>query len=175
MRRPRPNLTRKDEMDPENLLSTIWSEIEERLDALRPLLAEHEQLVGALSALDANTGSPGQDVSAPVRTSAAGSARTPRSAAGTRRVAPARRSSSRTGKTAGAHASKGSKQKRAPRGAAREAILAALEHGSHTVSELVGVTAMTGPNVNGNLRRLLAEGAIAKTDREGKTAYALSE
>jgi DNA-binding transcriptional ArsR family regulator len=126
----------------ENLLSIIRSEIEERLDALRPVLAEHEQLLGALSALDAN------------------------------RESAAPQAAKRT--TARVRVSKSSKQKRAPRGAAREAILAALEHGSHTVGELVVVTAMTGPNVNGNLRRLLAEGAIAKTDREGKTAYTLS-
>lgn len=133
----------------ENLLSTIRSEIEERLDALRPLLAEHEQLLGALSALDANAGG--------ASTTSRSSSRRAQAASRTR--APR----------------KSSKQKRAPRGAAREAILGALEHGSHTVSELVVVTAMTGPNINGNLRRLLSEGAIAKTDREGKTAYALSK
>lgn len=132
----------------ENLLSTIRSEVEQRMDALRPLLAEHEQLLGALSALDANT---------------------------SERSTKSRSSSRRTPTASRARAAKGSKQKRAPRGAAREAILGALEHGSHTVSELVAVTAMTGPNINGNLRRLLSEGAITKTDREGKTAYALSE
>lgn len=143
----------------ENLLSTIRSEIEERMDALRPLLAEHEQLIGALSALGANTGSPSGEVTTSARTTTARPGRP-------RRTSPGRRKSS---------AATALKQTRAPRGAAREAILAALEHGSHTVSELVVVTAMTGPNVNGNLRRLLSEGAIAKTDREGKTAYALSE
>ncbi len=35
------------------------------------------------------------------------------------------------------------------------------------------VTAMSGPNINGNVRRLLQERAIVKTSREGKTAYAL--
>lgn len=138
----------------ENLLSTIRSEIEERMDALRPLLAEHEQLLGALSALDANAGTPSPTARPSSR----------RGAAGTRGAAASR-----------TRAAKASKRTRAPRGAAREAILAALEHGSHTVSELVVVTAMTGPNINGNLRRLLSEGAIVKTDRAGKTAYALSE
>lgn len=156
-----------------NLLSTIRSEIEERLDALRPLFAEHEQLIGALSALDASTGSPALEGSARAR-GVAVPGRTLRSTAGMRKATTTRRSSSRAG-TAGARSSKGSKQKRAPRGAAREAILGALEHGSHTVGELVVVTAMTGPNVNGNLRRLLSEGAITKTDRQGKTAYALSD
>lgn len=142
----------------ENLLSTIRSEIEERLNALRPLLVEHEQLLGALSALDANTGSPSVEVSAPAVPATSGRGRPRRSTAG-------------TGKSS---TSAGAKRTRAPRGAAREAILGALEHGSHTVSELVVVTAMTGPNVNGNLRRLLSEGVVTKTDREGKTAYALS-
>ncbi|MGN6371387.1 MAG: hypothetical protein ACTHM1_00100 [Solirubrobacteraceae bacterium] len=142
----------------ENLLSTIRSEIEERLSALRPALAEHEQLLGALSALDVSTGLPSGEGSASAGV-AAGGRRPRRSTAGTRK-------SSR---------SAGAKRARAPRGAAREAILAALGHGSHTVSELVVVTAMTGPNINGNLRRLLSEGAITKTDREGKTAYALSD
>jgi hypothetical protein len=75
------------------------------------------------------------------------------------------------GRTAGAKVA--STRERAPKGAARQAIVAALEHGSHTVGELAVVTAMTGPNINGNIRRLLQEGAITKTSREGKTAYAL--
>ena len=60
-----------------------------------------------------------------------------------------------------------------PPSAAREAILGALEHGSHTVCELVVVTAMSGPNINGNLRRLEAEGVVMKAEREGKAAWAL--
>jgi hypothetical protein len=43
------------------------------------------------------------------------------------------------------------------------------------VAELTVVTAMKAPNVNANLRRLLLDGAVAKTTREGKTAYALPE
>ncbi|HEY5261290.1 MAG TPA: hypothetical protein VIJ33_04205, partial [Solirubrobacteraceae bacterium] len=66
------------------------------------------------------------------------------------------------------------KSSRAARGAAREAILAALDHGSHTIGELAIVTAMSAPNINGNLRRLLSEGAVAKTEREGKAAWALA-
>ncbi|HEY5193000.1 MAG TPA: helix-turn-helix domain-containing protein [Solirubrobacteraceae bacterium] len=67
------------------------------------------------------------------------------------------------------------KPERAARGVVREAILAALDHGSHTVSELAMVTAMSGPNINGNLRKLVAEGAIVKTEREGKAAWALPD
>jgi hypothetical protein len=66
------------------------------------------------------------------------------------------------------------KPERARRGAAEHAILAALEHGSHTVSELAVVTAMSGPNIRGNLRRLLKARTVTQTKREGKAAYALS-
>ena len=57
--------------------------------------------------------------------------------------------------------------KRAQRGAAAVAILAALEHGSHTVSELAIVTAMSGAIINNNLRRLQQAGTIARTKRAG--------
>jgi hypothetical protein len=58
---------------------------------------------------------------------------------------------------------------------AQQAILAALEHGSHTVSELVMVTAMRGSDIRGNLSRLTRQGKVTKVKREGdgKTAHAL--
>jgi hypothetical protein len=65
------------------------------------------------------------------------------------------------------------KRERAPRGAAAEAIVAALEHGSHTVSELAVVTAMSTQNIRNNLRRLLHVRTVKQTKREGKTAYEL--
>ena len=66
--------------------------------------------------------------------------------------------------------------KRAQRGAAAVAILAALEHGSHTVSELAIVTALSGAIINNNLRRLQQAGTITRTKRagDGKAAYALT-
>ncbi len=59
--------------------------------------------------------------------------------------------------------------------AVRQAILAALEHGSHTATELVTVTAMSAPEIRGGLIRLTGRGAITKVKRrgDGKTAYAL--
>lgn len=59
--------------------------------------------------------------------------------------------------------------------AVRQAILAALEHGSHTASELVMVTAMSAPEIRGGLVRLAGREAITKVKRrgDGKTAYAL--
>ena len=66
------------------------------------------------------------------------------------------------------------KPERVSRDVARETILAALEHGSHTVGELAVVTAMSGPSINGNLRKLVSTGAVIKTEREGKAAWALA-
>jgi hypothetical protein len=59
--------------------------------------------------------------------------------------------------------------------AVRQAILAALEHGSHTANELVMVTAMGTPEIRGGLIHLTGNGAITKVKRrgDGKTAYAL--
>jgi DNA-binding transcriptional ArsR family regulator len=74
---------------------------------------------------------------------------------------------------AAAPARAAAKRERAPRGAAAEAIVAALEHGSHTVSELAIVTAMSHQNIRNNLRRLLQARTVTQTKREGKTAYTL--
>ncbi len=59
--------------------------------------------------------------------------------------------------------------------AVQQAILAALEHGSHTASELVMVTAMSTREIRGGLSRLAGRGTIAKVKRhgDGKSAYAL--
>jgi hypothetical protein len=134
-----------------DLLSTIRREIDERLSELRPLLAEREQLLGAIQALE----------------EAAAAGVIERAASGPAKVTTAKR---KVAKPAARD-----KPKRAVRGVARETILAALDHGSHTVSELAIVTAMSGPSINSNLRKLVAEGAIVKTEREGKAAWALPE
>ena len=62
----------------------------------------------------------------------------------------------------------------APRGVAEQAIVAALEHGSHTVSELVLVTAMPAGELRHGVRRLQRAGTVTRTTREGRTAYALN-
>jgi hypothetical protein len=140
-----------------DLLSTIRHEIEERLNELRPLLAEQEQLLVAAEALvRAHLGE------GDAEETVAGDSATQGSASGRRPVKRSRRSTAAP------------KSGRAVRGAAREAILGALEHGSHTVAELVVVTAMSGPNINGNLRRLQDEGVVVKAEREGKAAWALA-
>jgi hypothetical protein len=58
-------------------------------------------------------------------------------------------------------------------GAPELAILAALEHGSHTVAELGVVTAMSGGEIREGARRLLRAGRIVRASREGRAAYAL--
>ncbi|HEV7585572.1 MAG TPA: hypothetical protein VGO14_07320 [Solirubrobacteraceae bacterium] len=128
------------------LLTRIRREIEVRLRELRPALEEYERLLDAA-----------EDVDHEIR-----AARSPRS--GVTRSAAACAPASRNG--AG--------PARAPRGASQEAIVAALEHGSHTVSELAVVTAISGPSIRQSLRRLVVAGTVTQAKREGKLAYALA-
>jgi hypothetical protein len=138
----------------------VRGEIEARLRELRPLVDEHEELLSAIGALEVQSDAP-----APVRAA--------------KPAKPARRSAARTRAKKSVQgvekpARPAPTPERAPRGAAAEAIVAALEHGSHTVSELTIVTAMSAQNIRNNLRRLLQAQAVTQTKREGKTAYALS-
>ncbi len=174
-----------------DLLSTIRCEIDERLSELRPLFAEHERLLGAVEALDV-AGDQGD-------TASVSEAAAPKRAAFAKSVtakavrSPARPSATRRGSAAGvielaatgpvqAAIEEGNgkepnvkdKPERSARGVVREVILAALDHGSHTVGELAMVTAMSGPSINGNLRKLVAEGEVVKIEREGKAAWALA-
>lgn len=152
-----------------DLLSTIRSELDARLDELQPLLSEYERLLAAAAALDT-----GDDRAAPRPAAEETSRTTHRARArhagrdpGTGTIEPDHSSSSRR--------ARGPRNgSRARRGAAHHAVLAALEHGAHTASELVSVTALAGPNIRTNLRRLLREGAITQTKRAGRTAYALA-
>ena len=180
-----------------DLLSEISDEIDQRLNELRPLLAEYEHLLGAAGALVAagrEEGTVTQTTSPKARArsktrggdarrgSAAGAIEL--AAAGPAKVEPEGgleadpttrpRAYGRTVTTSPRRAPR-PKPERAARGAAREAILGALEHGSHTVGELAVVTAMSGPNINGNLRRLALEGVVVKTEREGKMAWSLAD
>ena len=174
-----------------DLLSTIRHEIDVRLSELRPLLAEHERLLNAVDALEP---AEGQDEVSSVSVPAA---RKPAAAAESVSAKPLRRrprhTATRRGSAAGVielaatspvgTAIEGAngkqptvkhKPERSARDVVREVILAALDHGSHTVSELAMVTAMSGPSINGNLRKLVSEGAVVKTEREGKAAWALA-
>jgi DNA-binding transcriptional ArsR family regulator len=184
-----------------DLLSTIRREIDERLSELRPLLAEYERLGVAADALVAagrqSSNAAVAKASAPAkrtrrerrvgavpRGSALGtielSAAAPGETVGNRRLdkGSTKRLETSAGKPAAPRRSPAKpkpKPERAARGAAREAILAALDHGSHTVGELAVVTAMSGPNISGNMRKLVSEGAVVKTEREGKAAWTLAD
>jgi DNA-binding transcriptional ArsR family regulator len=134
-----------------DLPERVGREIVARLRELRPFVDEYEDLLAVEQTL-------GVEMSRDVPTRAPARAR-------------AKKPSEQRVDTAPLPTAK---RERAPRGAAAEAIVAALEHGSHTVSELAIVTAMSGQNIRNNLRRLLQAGAVRQTKREGKTAYALS-
>jgi hypothetical protein len=146
-----------------DLLSEIRSELDARLEQLRPVVAEYEQLLHAASALDLDGASPTE----PVRS------------AGSRKAATSRRKSSpppaapRVAGTSALHKPRVARKQPAVPGVVREAILGVLEHGSHTVGELVVVTAMSTAALNDNLRELAAQGVVIKTEREGKTAWSL--
>jgi hypothetical protein len=183
-----------------DLLSMICNEIDERLSELRPLLSEHERLLDAAAALD----TAGSELDVPdVPPTAKGGSRRARigtarrgSAAGTIKLAAAGPATYEPVSLAAEPSPDGGsstrlngkprsavrpsrrvadpKPERVSRDIARETILAALEHGSHTVGELAVVTAMSGPSINGNLRKLVSSGAVVKTEREGKAAWALA-
>jgi hypothetical protein len=174
-----------------DLLSKISDELDARLRELRPLVAEYESLLVAASALAAAGEEEISSARGGAGRAAARKVSAPASIAPARRRGrpPGKRSSARSAPepapVAGASTRAPSKPtsrrragapKRAQRGAAAVAILAALEHGSHTVSELAVVTAMRGPIVNNNLRRLQQVGTVTRTKREGdgKAAYALT-
>lgn len=158
---------------PLDLLSKIRREIDERLNELRPLLAEHERLLGAAAALEAagSTAVAADKLERlPVSRGIGSDTDTANSrTAKTRAAVEPVRSRPRSARSVARQ-----KPRRVARGAASETILAALEHGSHTVGELSVVTAMSGPAINGNLRKLVSEGVVVKTEREGKAAWALA-
>jgi hypothetical protein len=180
-----------------DLLTNIGAEIDARMTELRPLVEEYQSLISATEALGRQQ--PGSAIATPapvsrskapakkkpgrpkVKSSEPASAPRPGgrlrgSAAGAVRAAatpvPAEASESteeRKGKGTATQT-----RTRAVRGAAQQAILAALEHGSHTVNELTVVTAMSGQNIRENLRRMLGSGVVTRAKREGKAAYALA-
>src|SRR6202453_3192054 len=122
---------------PADLLTRVRVEIDARLAELRPALAEHERLLHAADALEAD-------------------------------VALARERPGAEQVPAGAV------QPVKPASPAEEAIVAALEHGSHTLGELVLVSAISGRDIREGLRRLQRAGTITRARREGRAAYALT-
>jgi predicted Rossmann fold nucleotide-binding protein DprA/Smf involved in DNA uptake len=129
-----------------DLLTTIGDELQQRLAQLRPAVSEYEQLLALVASLDEEAA---------------------REQAGAKASSKAKRPARK--RAAG-------KQKPASPAvqASSHAILDALEHGSHTSSELVMVTAMSVTDIRAGLRRLQGQGKIAKVTREGKAAFALA-
>jgi hypothetical protein len=137
-----------------DLLTRIRAEIDSRMRELEPLRDEYGELQSILELLAQGLTAP-VPVAARARASARARARASASPRRTRAGTTARRGRGASTDIAG------------------QAILAALEHGSHTVAELVVVTAMPAPAIRDSLRRLRARGAVVKTDRDGRAAYAL--
>jgi len=154
------------------LLARVRAEIEDRLAQLRPAVAEYERLQRAADALEPSPAATTQ----PVQRRRGGRTGEPAADAG----APASdAASARAPATAGAYARPGAPTRRRQRrqarmGAVEQAIVAALEHGSHTLAELGVVTALPAPALRESLRRLLAAGKVTRASREGRAAYALS-
>ncbi len=145
----------------EDLLSRIGAEIDARMRELRPFVDEYEQTLAAADALERK-----RDVVEPPRP--------PVRRRASMTEAPAAGPSTRAPSKVRTPGAARPPRERAVRGAAEQAIMAALEHGSHTVGELVVVTAMSAPNIRENLRRLLKARSVARASRDGKAAYALS-
>lgn len=149
-----------------DLPERVGREIEARMRELRPFVDEYEELLAIEGTLDTGAArgtAPSAGGPAPSRTT-------------TRKASSRARAHARASKPSVQRIKEpkqSAKRERAPRGAAAEAIVAALEHGSHTVSELAVVTAMSGQNIRNNLKRLLQARTVKQTKREGKTAYTL--
>ncbi len=141
------------------LLVRVCAEIEARMAELRPAVAEYERLLGAAGALE-------QEAQAPARPPRARGGARPRAATGSRAA---------RGPRAAARPRRAARPRQGRLGASEQAIVAALEHGSHTVGELVVVTALAGGEIRGSVSRLLKAGRIARARREGRSAYALAE
>jgi hypothetical protein len=164
------------------LLARVHAEIEERLADLRPAVAEYERLAGATDALDADSVEGGEPpksaapAAAATRAKGAKGARESKGASGRPAVARAPRTPDAPRTPAVRRAKRGKQPRKAGKsaGAAEQAIVAALEHGSHTVAELVLVSALPGTDIRAGLRPLLKSGTVTRARRDGRAAYALS-
>lgn len=146
-----------------DLLATIRAEIDARLRELAPAIAEYERLSTAVNALAAE----GNVAPRPVPRSAA----RPATRAVPRPDAPVRPAAKTRARPKVVRRAR--RRERAVQSPTDQAIVAALEHGSHTVAELVLVTALPAGEIRDSLRRLRKRKAIVKTDRDGRSAYAL--
>jgi len=158
--------------DAGDLLERVRAEIHERLGELRPHVEEHQRLLAAAESLaleESTTNGRGHSRATPVgsersRPVPTKSASKPRASA--KPASVERRSAKRTSK---GQAPSG----QGPQGETQQAITAALEHGSHTLAELVLVTAIGASSIRAQLNPLKKAGLVGRVSREGKTAYTL--
>jgi hypothetical protein len=165
-----------------DVLTRVCAEIDARLIELRPALAEYQRLLDAEQALvskaeraqavDAKRGAQAAQAAAPSAsaTKKRESSRAPARPRTGRAAGPSSPRRGRRGSAAGAI----ERAPSSPRGASQQAIVAALEHGSHTLGELAVVTAISSSEIRESVRQLQRAGTIARTRREGRVAYALS-
>lgn len=161
------------------LLTRVRAEIDSRLADLRPAVAEYERLIEAAGALDAEARAqrpPAPAAKAPSARKPAKARRAAKPAKARSAAKPARaRSAAKSTKARGAAAPRSAAKPSSIRmGVSEQAIVAALEHGSHTPGELVLVTALSGAEIRAGAKKLERAGAIGRTRREGRIAYALS-
>jgi hypothetical protein len=147
-----------------DVLTRVCAEIDARLIKLHPALAEYQRLLDAEQAL---TTEAEQARAAAAKQKPQRAPKRPRAVRAPAASSPRR---GRRGSAAGALERAAS----TPRGASQQAIVAALEHGSHTLGELAAVTAISSSKVRESVRQLQRGGTIARTRREGRVAYALS-
>ncbi len=157
---------------PADLLGRVRAELDARLAELRPAVAEYERLLGATDMLRADGAQTGSPAAAKPRASTTARAATKPRAARKPRTAATPRPSAKPRAAENPRAA--AKPAPARLGAGERAIVAALEHGSHTIGELGVVTAMSGADIRESARRLLAAGKVVRAKRDGRAAYALS-
>jgi hypothetical protein len=160
------------------LLARVRAEIDVRLADLRPAMAEYERLIEAAGALDAEARAqrpPAPAAKAPSARKPAKAGLAAKPAKARRAAKPAKARSAKPAKARSASAARPAAKSGSSRmGVPEQAIVAALEHGSHTVGELGVVTAMSGADIRAGVKRLLKTGVVQRATREGRAAYALS-
>ena len=155
-----------------DVLTRVRAEIDARLRELRSAVAEYERLLDAAGSLDAEAQkrSAAEERSATMAMPAAKPKRTANREPAAKPRVPAGKPRVPAGKPRVPAAARPARL-----GAAEQAIVAALEHGSHTAGELGVVTAMSGAEIREGARRLLKVGRIVRAKREGRAAYALAD
>jgi DNA-binding transcriptional ArsR family regulator len=152
----------------DDLLERVRAEIDGRRAELHPQIAEYQRLLGAAEALGLPLGETGEPAPRARR-------KPPTRAASATRIARAERTGAGAPRRKPAKPPASARARRAPvQKPEQKAIVAALEHGSHTVAELAVVTAISGASIREHLRGLLAAGAVSRARREGKPAYSLA-